>query len=100
MLQQITNLDKRLTALEKLTLLQQQTEMFWNLQLQFFEMNDIQLITTFAAYWASDNYVYNKHSNKVLDIHNGFIDHPFLPYWEHECLATHLALQLSGLGDD
>lgn len=76
-------------------LLKEQTEMFWYLQLQFMARSSRSLADAYQGIRYGQMYVRNAHSAKMERLLG--ID-PFL--WseeDHNCLATHLALQLSGM---
>lgn len=76
----------------------EQTIMFWNLQLQFMSMDRFYLGCVALYHMSSSTYVRNSYSNKAKRLSN-------YARWEsckftenqHNCLATHLALQLSGV---
>lgn len=75
--------------------LYEQTLMFWNLQLQFMSMDQHDLRVIMDFYMETKIYVRNNYSKRVRRLLNTLV-------WtedDHNCVATHLALQLSGLGD-
>lgn len=78
--------------------LQEQTIMFWNLQLQFMEMSSFTLSHIIAQLEYNELYCKNKFSKSIKKIRSKIINGR-LSEKDHNCLATHLALQLSGLGD-
>lgn len=97
--------DLKLKALKSLTyreirrkVIDDQTIMFWNLQLQFMEMDRFRLGCMVMYYMGSGVYQSNEYTNKISKLSDKarWLDHSFTQD-EHECLATHLALQLSGL---
>lgn len=86
-------LDKLIAQQEAEEALRQQTEMFWLLQLQFMARSSQSLADIFNGIRYGALFVRNKHAIKMEKLLG--ID-PFL--WteeQHNCLATHLALQLA-----
>lgn len=79
---------------EEVGTLDEQTIMFWNLQLQFMEMDEVALTNIFDEYDLEDFIKENEYTKKARSISQKKWD---LTEDEHNCLATHLALQLSGL---
>jgi hypothetical protein len=75
--------------------LRQQTEMFWILQIQFMEMPHLKLRRMIMSYIDSHMYVENERTKKIkntLDVwFRGWTQE------EHNCVATHLALQMAGV---
>lgn len=80
-----------------------QTIHFWNLQLQFMEMDLRSLLSMYISIKDSGLYTVNFHTKKINDIMDNEAR-----FWggnkkakpsedDRLCLATHLALQLSGL---
>lgn len=90
-------LDKLIAEQEAEEALRQQTEMFWLLQMQFLSMDRFTLGCLMLYYSGSSLYKRNKHSIKAKRLADNARWE--LPYTEedHECLATHLALQLAGV---
>jgi len=72
-----------------------QNEMFWYLQLQFLARSSMCLADTFNGIRYGGMYKENAHSRKMIALLGKD------PYsWteeEHDCLATHIAIQLSGI---
>lgn len=67
---------------------------FWHLQLQFFEMDELSLTDLFTGIKHSDIYKRNKFTKKFEKM----MDYSYsMSQDDMECLATHLALQLSGV---
>lgn len=88
----INNLKERIEKIEN-PVIDEQTIMFWNLQLQFMDMERSVLRAVFDFYRDSKAYRRNEHTKKLVRLLNRLS-------WseaEYNCLATHLALQLSGL---
>lgn len=81
--------------------LRQQTETFWLLQLQMLEKSTFMLQMELLHLFHSRTYVKNKHTKKFGECVFNFFHFHKLPqdYTENErqCLATHLALQSSGV---
>lgn len=75
-----------------------QTEMFWYLQLQFLARSSISLADAFNGLRYGGMYNINKHTKKMILLLGKD------PYtWtqeEHDCLATHLAVHLSGIEEE
>jgi hypothetical protein len=68
----------------------------WNLQLQLFELSEQDLILYFNTIFISHLYEENRFTQKILNL--------CMQEWpmseqERLCLATHIAVQLLGLGD-
>lgn len=76
------------------------TVCLWNLQLQLFELDEQTLINYFNTIFMSELYENNKYTSKILrlcELESG----PEWPMSEQDrlCLATHIAVQLLGLGE-
>lgn len=79
-----------------------QTVMFWYLQLQFMEMEFNDLLSVYVSIKCSPTYVVNKHTSKINDIMDDYARSLYSSAKvsfddKIPCLATHLALQLSGI---
>lgn len=68
--------------------------MFYYLQLQFLNMDQLSLLDIFSGLKYSDIYIKNKFTKKFEALFEKMDD---LTKEEMECLATHLAVQLSGM---
>jgi len=85
---------------EKMSTIDEQTLQFWHLQLQFMELDSDFLILGTTSVMKSKAYVKNKKTKKVLKILADAANWGKLPDRNQKaCLATHLALQLAGLGE-
>lgn len=73
----------------------EQTIMFWNLQLQFMARSSDSLLDVYEGLRFGGMYKNNKYTQKMEQLRHRY-GHLFTEE-EHNCLATHLALQLSGL---
>jgi hypothetical protein len=80
-----------------------QTIMFWTLQLQFMEMDIRDLLSMYISIKSLPTYIENSHTSKM----NGIMDNESR-FWsgnkeakptedDRQCLLTHISLQLSGL---
>lgn len=76
-----------------------QTIHFWHLQLQFMELHCSVLGRMFLNGRANGITKDNRYSNKVIKLANRAVYEGTLNEEERQCLATHLALQLSGMGE-
>jgi hypothetical protein len=74
--------------------LKEKTELFWFLQLQFLEMNQWHLRTSFWAIQSLPVYKPNKITYKLKNKVDGTYQYD---EETRQCLATHLAIQLSGV---
>ena len=79
----------------------QQTLMFWDLQLQFFQINIYGLFRIMSVLKRSKLYVENKYSKKMEKILTKMLKERLRSIDASEenrqCVATHLALQLAGI---
>lgn len=78
--------------------LHNETLLFWNLQLQLFQLDSYSLINMFYNVRSSDIYISNKHT-KSLDskyLYNT-VNYSSLTEDDMKCLATHIALQFGGI---
>lgn len=94
--------DKTLIQMHEERELREQTEQFWHLQLQFLETDTYVLLEHLLELKDSGLYVKNKKSKKMqryLQKSNMWNSGNFLDPNQKACVATHLALQLSGLGE-
>jgi len=68
----------------------------WNLQLQLFELSEEDMVMYFNCIYISSLYEENEFTNKMLRLCA-----QLWPMSEQDrlCLATHISLQLLGLGD-
>jgi hypothetical protein len=72
-----------------------QLEIFWFLQLQFLVRSSMSLADVFNGIRYGGMYEENKHTKKMIGLLG---KDPYM--WtneEHDCLATHLAVVLSGI---
>lgn len=74
----------------------EQTIMFWTLQLQFMEMSPFLMYLAFKQLELSGLYVKNKYTKRTLKLLPKVLNNT-LGKNQKQCLATHLALQLSGI---
>ena len=88
--------DKTLVKLREERELREQTEQFWHLQLQFLEVTSLFLSLHFRQLAQLEIYVPNKHTEKIRTYTSGL--GMCMSEEQRQCVATHLALQLSGLG--
>jgi len=72
------------------------TVCLWNLQLRLFELDEETLINYFNTVFVSDIYENNRYTNKILKI--CALEWP-MSEQDRLCLATHIAVQLLGLGE-
>jgi hypothetical protein len=95
------SLQEALVQLEAEKLLKQQTETFWLLQLQMLERSVFMLQMELITLAQSGLYKKNSHTKKFGKFVFNYFHFHKLPqdYTEddHNCLATHLALQLAGV---
>lgn len=72
------------------------TVCLWNLQLRLFELDEQTLINFFNTVFVSELYEHNRYTSNILRICA-----PEWPMSEQDrlCLATHIAVQLLGLGE-
>jgi uncharacterized membrane protein (DUF106 family) len=89
--------DKDLIKLREERELREQTEQFWHLQLQFLEVTSLGLSLHFRQLVQYEIYSENKHTKKIRNYTSGL--GICMTEEQRQCVATHLALQLSGLGD-
>ena len=79
----------------------QQTLMFWDLQLQFFQVNIYGLFRIMSVLKRSKLYVENKYSKKMERILTKMLKERLksteISEEDKQCVATHLALQLAGI---
>ena len=78
--------------------LRNQTLLFWNLQLQLFQLDLFSLVNMFYNIRTSAIYIANKHT-ELLDskyIYNT-VNYSSLTEDDIQCLATHIALQFGGI---
>lgn len=89
---------KHVAVAEKKKLLKQQTEMFWYLQLQFLSMSRFSIGAIALYYFGSGMYKPNIKTQKAKRLADAARWDTFhYTKEDHECLATHLALQLAGI---
>lgn len=76
-----------------------QTINFFNLQLNLFQFSSQEIRQLYYIIRTSNIYEPNEHTKKLDDLL--LFNSPSLPNWlnekDIECIATHLAMQLSGL---
>lgn len=78
--------------------LRQQTEMFWLLQLQFLAMSRYDLGHIAMFYMTTPNYRSNTKTERAKNLADSARSWPCeYTQEDHNCLATHLALQLAGV---
>lgn len=77
--------------------IEDQTIMFWNLQLQFMGMSEASLYHIYQSLIYSKLYVKNNKSKIIGHIVGEFSENYIMSEDDRLSLATHLALQLSGL---
>lgn len=77
-----------------------QTCQFWHLQLQLFQLSPYNLVGMYYNLRYSSTYVFNKYTTKFdLKYIENSIDYNNFSENDSMCLATHLALQLSGIDE-
>jgi hypothetical protein len=72
--------------------LEQQTRMFWTVQLTLLELDGPSLALMLASLLSSDTYRRNKYTEKLQSLEMFDMSEK-----DRQCLATHLALQLCGI---
>lgn len=89
---------KQVDEESKKPVIDDQTIMFWTLQLQFMAMDFATLIGMIDNLMIAGLYVKNKKSKKIQRYVNDLRNWGIIPDPNKKaCVATHLALQLSGL---
>lgn len=74
-----------------------QTVMFWHLQLQFMQMQVYHLGCTWNSVTTLPTYCRNEHTTKACVIALKALTKGYLTDKDRECLATHISIQLSGI---
>jgi hypothetical protein len=72
--------------------LEQQTRMFWIVQLTLLELDGASLAVMLASLLSSNTYKRNKYTEKLQSLEMFTMSEK-----DRQCLATHLALQLCGI---
>ena len=86
---------KKLENITQSKTIDEQTIMFWNLQLQFMARSSDSLLDVYEGLRFGGMYKNNKYTQKMEQLRHRYGQ--LFTEEEHNCLATHLALQLSGV---